>query len=336
MVLLLAVVALTGTGWPSKKEATQRPGSGSVSQVQKLNKTTITPSSRSLVLRATHILLIRIVSSQVGPWITDQVGNPKRNAQLTIRLEEILKGTVQQSPGSEIRINIEQSRRAGTRYYVVSGVWSYQPIEPGSRLITFSSATGNRVSDLLVEPSCIRILRADEYLRDVRLAMKAEAEQLPLPILLKLAEPSVTSLNYVFAEYVTSKFDTSLLKDVDQFGVLMRFLEDPALPIVARSTLLTNIVSRVIAADPAPMPYVQALTVTMFHLVALPDALPLRDNIFEVYLPGLLGLSSGGVTKKKAVDVFRGIPEERQKAEGVLQKYRGEAAADALMRWLRE
>ena len=331
-LVLLLVATLVGASWPAKQAANRRLIAGSVSQQKNIRAI---PSSRSLVLRATHILLIQIVSSQASAWMTDQAASPKRTVRLTVRLEEILKGAVQQPPGSEMSIQVDQIGRPGKRYYAVPGVWSDEPIDPGTRLVAFSSSPSDQAGVLLVEPSCIKVLLADKYLLDVKLAMQAETDKLTLPGLLKLAQPSAGSLDYVFAEYVVAKFDDSLLQDIDAFRLLMKFIENPTLSTVARSTLLTSVYHKLIAFDPAPMPYVQALTVTMFHLVALPQASALHDNILQVYLPNLLGLSGGGPPRKKAGDVFRGIPEERQKAERALQAYRGKVPADALMRWLR-
>jgi hypothetical protein len=74
----------------------------------------------------------------------------------------------------------------------------------------------------------------------------------------------------------------------------------------------------------------------MFHLIGLPQASALRSNIILVYLPNLLGFARGGAAGRKAEDVFRGIPEERQKAERALEGLRGQPAALTLLRWLRE
>lgn len=293
------------------------------------------PNSPSLVLRSTHILLIRIESSQPEQWAPEPNGNLKRTVDLIIRLEEILKGTVREPTGGQVHIIVEQFGRPGTRYYAVPGVWSDHPIEPGTRLVAFCHGASDGAAELLREPSCQQLLPPEKSLADVRLALQAEAKDLTVPDALRLAEASAASLDYIFAEYVAAKLADSLLGDAGVFESLMRFIENPSLSIIARSALLTFVYSKVTAQDPAPKPYGQKLVVMMFHLIALPQASALHNNIISVYLPNLLGLS-GGATRKKAEDLFQEIPGERQKLERILQEYRGEASTDALVKWLRE
>lgn len=334
-LLLFLVVSLAGTGCHGQQRTDARRNANSVSSRKRATMIKVIPNSPSLVLRSTHILLIQIESSQPGQWVTDPNGNLKRTVDLTIRLEEILKGDVREPPGGQVRITVEQFGRPGTRYYAVPGVWSDQPIEPGAKLVAFCHGASNSAAELLCEPSCQQLLPPEKSLADVRLALQAEAKDLTVPDALKLAEPSAASLDYIFAEYVAAKLADSLLGDVGIFEALMKFIENPSLSGPTRSALLTFVYSKVTAQDPAPKPYGQKLAVMMFHLIALPQASALHNNIISVFLPNLLGLR-GGATRKKAEALFQEIPVERQKAERILREYRGEASTNALMKWLRE
>jgi hypothetical protein len=295
---------------------------------------TVVPDSRSVILRSTHILLIRIESSEASQWQPDPSGNLVRHVRLAVRLEQILKGEVAQKEGSQLRLDVQQFGRPGTRYYALPGVWSDRPIQPAARLVAFSSSKSADAANLLVEPSCKEIIPAESSLVDARIALDTERNNLSLSDSLKLAEPSAGSLSHVFPDYVAAKYQGSLLGNISEFSSLMRFIENPKLSSVARTTLLDFAVSEIgDVRSPSP-PIVLRLVVTLFNLITMPEAAALHDNIVDVYLPDVLGWNRGD-GKLSASQVFQGAPSERARAEAIINGYHGNAATETLKDWLK-
>src|SRR5512140_1242124 len=114
--------------------------------------TTQGPQPTSIVIRASHILLIRIEESQAGEWSTQPDGFRRRTVRLSITLVEILKGAVDAQPGDTLALTITQRASVSPRRPVAPGVWSNQPIDPGTELLTFSHSPNNRaVTSLLAD-----------------------------------------------------------------------------------------------------------------------------------------------------------------------------------------
>ena len=301
---------------------------------KKVKMPTVVPDSRSVILRSTHILLIRIDSSDAGQWEQDPSGNLVRQVRLGVHLEQILKGEVEQKEGTSLRIEVKQFGRPGTRYYAVAGVWSDQPIQTLTRLVSFSSTTSKDAAGSLVEPSCKLILPAKSALADVRVALKAEKNKLSLSDTLKLAEPSAGILGYLLPEYLAAKYEGSLASNVEEFSSLMRFIEYSQLAVVARTALLDSAVADVgEARSPSPQ-ILLSLVATLFHLLAMSEAAGIHDNIVEVYLPEALRLDRGA-GRFSASQVFQLAPSERAKAEAVLNGYHGTARTEGLKEWLK-
>jgi hypothetical protein len=305
-----------------------------VSDERKVKMATVVPDSRSVILRATHILLIRIESSEAGPWQPDPSGNLIRHVRLAIRLEQILKGKVAQKEGSQLRLDVQQLGRTGTRYYALSGAWTDQPIQAATRLVTFSSSQSEEASNLLVEPSCKQIIPAESSLVDARIALDTERNNLSLSDSLKLAEPSAGSLSNLFPEYLAAKYQGSLLGNISEFSSVMRFIENPKLSPLARTTLLDYAATEFgDARSPSP-PIVLKFVVTLFNLIAMPEAAPLHDNIVGVYLPDVLRLNQVD-GKFSASQVFYGAASERARAEAIINGYHGSTPTDTLKIWLK-
>lgn len=314
------------------------PGSATEPQAvangRKVNMVTVQPDSRSVILRSTHILLIRILTSEAGPWSNDANGNLVRQTRMTVRLEQILKGELDQPAGSPVRIEVRQFGRPGTRVYAVPGVWSDQPTAQGTQLVTFASSPSRNATSVLVEPDCKTVVPAESALADVRVALDAERDGLSLGDSLRLAEPSAPSLQNLFGEYLTAKYAGTLLGNAAEFSALLRFVENPDLSPVARTTLLDFATSEIGEAR-APSPQaLRALVNTLFHLVAMPEAQALHDNVIGVYLPAVLRWNGSHYSVGTA-EVFP-APADRARAEATLNNYHGAASTEALKAWLRK
>ncbi|HWN44017.1 MAG TPA: hypothetical protein VNW71_17470, partial [Thermoanaerobaculia bacterium] len=108
--------------------------------------TRILPDSSSIVLRATHILVIRIESSQAGEWSPSPDGWLRREALLTVLLEERLKGSTREDVGTSLPLRVTQYSNPSLWTTRAPGVWSEAPVEPGARLVAFSHSDGDQMA----------------------------------------------------------------------------------------------------------------------------------------------------------------------------------------------
>src|SRR5437868_463084 len=96
--------------------AESRTGSSAMETLQP-ESIPVVPESPSLILRSTHILLVRIVTADVRPWASRSDGMPQRTADVLLELEEVLKGDVDGHAGDLFRLDITQTGRPGTRIF---------------------------------------------------------------------------------------------------------------------------------------------------------------------------------------------------------------------------
>jgi hypothetical protein len=289
--------------------------------------------SPSIVMRSTHILLFRVEASQLGAWGPRPEGGTQRDVQLTIKLEELLKGKTKETTDSVVKLQVKQYGTGTSRVAAMPGVWSNHELAPKAQYVAFCNSRENNTAALLQDPSCERLQPAGEALADVRLALQSEAENMPIKGLFALAKPMAAKLHYTFAEYAWQRFDASNWKQPENFEQLMEFLEFPALSDVTRSTLLDLVYSRV-SNEPDSGHRVPRLAITMFRLLRTPEASKQHDNIIKPFLPNLLGLS-GGATKRTPDEIFVDFPGERPKALQSIREYQGAVPVADLVAWLR-
>ncbi len=293
------------------------------------------PEHPSIVLRATHILRIRIDDLQAGEWLSPPEGWPWRSAQLAITLIETLKGAADRRSGEQFRLRVTQRSSGSPRRPVAPGVWSNQPVEPGTELLAFChNNVSKAVENLLAEGSCEQIMPAEGNLADVRLALRAEAEGLSPAALADLALPQASSLGYLFADYLWAKMAGPALADLKVFESLVRLIETPELSLIARWALLKAAYSTTAHSAAATPEHVHRLALAFFRLLDVSKDPSVTDNIVQTFLPNLLGVQ-GGLTDRDADDVFRDLPEERAKVEAILRRYQGAASTQDLLAWLR-
>jgi hypothetical protein len=292
------------------------------------------PGRSSIVLRATHILRLRIQSAQAGAWTTTPDGLLQRWAQITMALVEVLKGVVDKHPGEQLQIRVPQRSSGSPRRPSAPGVWSAQPLEPGYELLAFCySATSRAAADLLAEGPCEQILPAEGNLDDVQLALRAEAEKLSPAAILDLAVRQASLLGYVFTEYLLAKLTEPALRELRTFEALMGLLETPELTLIARWSLLKEVYAAIIHSPQLSPEHVHRLTISFFRLLEVSPEASVRDNIVQVFLPNLLGIQ-GGLSKRYPDDVFAGAAPERGRVEAILRRYQGSASTQALLTWL--
>ena len=117
----------------------------------------IDPSSASEVVRASAILLIRLLQVHPGAWADEGPNSGVRQVELRIVIEQRLKGAVRQKPGEEFSLRVQQRRARATmdgwKYRDTIDVMTYGDAIDRADVtilaIPFSSATAT-----LIEHSC--------------------------------------------------------------------------------------------------------------------------------------------------------------------------------------
>jgi hypothetical protein len=288
----------------------------------------------SLLLRSTHILLIRIESAAVGPWVPAEDGPTRRTLELHLIIEEVLKGILNDRTDKPVAVKAIQARRLGTRYYALPGVWSEHDVGAGTRLVAFSISSGNTGAEVLSERRLQMLLAPEQSLADVLLFREVESKHLPLVETVGQANGHAGKLGFLFADYIGDRVEQSATLGAPELDAIRIHLELPALAPEARSTLIGSVSSLLTASDPVSAAVLERWVTALFHQIAIPGSAD-ADNIIQVYLPNFVGIT-GGVKRKSAKAVFDEYPAERQHAEEILRNYRGPAPVAKLLDWLQE
>jgi hypothetical protein len=291
--------------------------------------------SPSIVLRDTHILLIRIQSADSTEWANTLNGGQSRTVNFTASLLEVLKGAVREEPGQDIRVRIAQERIQTPLLLPPTGGWSDRTLNPGDQFVVFSISSSSSVAELLQVPACKQVLPASISLEDVHIAAKAEEDGLALYGILGVARPVAASLHHIFAEYLAARLPELSIETSANFGALMEFLELPSLAAPVRTSLLDSVDRYISSSDKTAEWHFDRLAITMFRLLGSSSEALFRDNLVSVDLPNLLGLT-GGDTVRTANQVFHDHPQDRLATERTLRNYHGDSSTAALLAWLRK
>ncbi|APR87763.1 hypothetical protein A7982_13112 [Minicystis rosea] len=289
------------------------------------------PRSRSLILRATRILVATITSTKPGPWSPLPPNAEERRVTISLKLDEVVKGPVTQHPGDVVDVDVRQEK-TDVPWGPLPGVWSNHPIDPSTRVIAFGKIDSKDAAVTFGDNGCEALLAPEEALADVHIAAKAEAGHLDLAHLLALARPAAGTLGAPFADYLWARHEAEALSSPAAFDSIASFMEEPALGHVPRTTLVMNVSTAIDMAEPPVPKQANRFAVTLFRLVALPEAARLHDNLVSTYLPNLLGL--GSADARRPEDVFHDLPADRAKARTALQQYRGPQSTAALLSWI--
>lgn len=290
--------------------------------------TTVDPTSRSLIVRATRILVIQIAAADAKPWTRKQAAQ-ERSVALTLKVEEILKGAVRQKPGDQVKVDVVQVRRDIDWGGPPPGAWSSASVEPGTRLVAFGRSDSDDAAASLGDPGCIQLVPAAEALAEVHLAAQAEAAPLDLHGLVAAARSIAPSLGTLFADYLWVRHRADIVASFAAFDEVAGLLEDPKLGKDARTTLVMTLTMGVDTAGPK---HLHRLAVALFRLLGLPEAARLHDNLVGTYLPNALALQTPH--PRRAEDVFHDYPGEQARARAALHAYKGSAPVAPLLAWI--
>lgn len=291
----------------------------------------VMPGSRSHLLRATHILVVRIEKAKAGEWARGPSG-VTRTVEVEAKLEEVYKGSVAEPVGSVIAVSLAQHGTGSSRVAAVPGAWSNHDIDAGARFVVLAVTGSEAAATILRDPACQAAIPAAEALPDVQLAAQTEDQALDVAGAVALARQVAPQLGFLFADYLWARYGGGALADEKNFDPIADLLEQPSLSALARGTLVPMLVAAVTSPEPPPAKQVSRLAVAFFHLLSMPEAQALHDNLVGTYLPALLDV--GEPHARRPADVFHDYPGELARARAAVQGYKGSQPAAPLLAWL--
>lgn len=289
----------------------------------------VEPGSRSLILRATHIVSVRVEAVQSSPWTPrDDGGGEERTLSLTLRLEHVFKGQVDQRAGDVVRIDTRQ-RRLGFNWRPMPGVWSNVTPQPGTQLVGFSIALSHDARLLLTDPAAVELLPAESALADVALIARGAPQS--LADTLAAARREAPLLGNLFADYLWATHREAAMQDFAVFDAILRAIEWPELNTVARLTLLMSIPDTVLGAEPPATRHIDRLAASMVRILQLPEAQALHDNILGTFLPNLVDASEPA--SRPPASVLARYPDEFAALRRLAAAHAQDEPAAALVAW---
>ena len=284
------------------------------------------PKSTSPVLKAAQIVAIRVDRVEAQDW----GAHPTREALLHLTVTEVWKG---ETPPGPVVITVTQNRPIIGGFTIPEpGCWQDGTIAAGQEWIVFSRLASTVSADALA--ACTQ-LAPPETAVDIRIADHIETHGLALPAIVKLVTPGADRIHVTLAHYLRARFGDLRLEDKDNLDAMLNLVATPSLTTPVRVTLVDAIESYLSSSPAVTAWHIHRLAVAMFALLAVPQALDLREDLIETDLPNLLGLT-GGAKKQTAREVFSQWPEERPLAVHALESYAGPADPKPLLAWIKE
>ena len=301
------------------------------------------PDSRSLIRRATHIVLLRVEAVDAGAWEEPGGGVRRQSLTMEVELQARLKGDldVNGQPISRddqilaaargrAALTVVRHERTVLRVFAVPGVWS--PFEPkvGDEYLLFAECAGVlELREVIAEPHTIGVYEAADAISDVSLAIDGERDERTLPELLAIARPRAANLGELLAFYLAERVTQELMfADDDGLELALALGEEPELEPVPRTILVEEILARARAPE-APLHIVIQVARWAFALLVAGHP-ALRDGLLADDLPGLLRLPDSPVS---ADQVFAGEPGERRAAQQAVDQYQGAIDVAPLRAW---
>jgi hypothetical protein len=298
-------------------------------QIRRPRMIPVNRESRSIVLRAPVIVLVRVESVETSEP-APVPGRPllERKLELKIRVLEIIKGELDDQPGSTLPLNVSQFEPGIGRQSALPGVWTGQSPALGTDYLAFSKIPSRSAAIVAGDEGCERILAAADALPDLRVAVAAENSGRPAAGVLEVAIAAAPQIGHLLAEYLSVKTMDRELPDPQTFTLLMDLIEKPALHETPRITLLQDAYAKVVDSDRPPTLIVNRFVVGLVRVLAIPEAAEWRTRIKEDYLPAVIRLDDKEHLRTAAA-VFSSYPSDRHLAERVL------SSSARLSNWLK-
>jgi hypothetical protein len=288
------------------------------------------PESNAVILRATHIAHVTVEDIQFSGWTNVSGRIKQRGVRANVKLVEMYKGVVEQTPGAIVALRIVQSAPAINRWFAVPGAWSRHEIAAGAEFLIFSISGSNDAVEVLAEPSCFSVEPAPASLPDIRLALRSGTPAISLGMLVERCASESALWGHLFSQYLDARLPEVFYDRYQDFETFLSALEAPAISPVATRMLLPAAYAKLMLYDPAPPEFIGRLLLTTLRVLPGPHGSVLKDSVLGTYLPNLLGVR-GGLERKEPSELFRASPVDRQRIEGFLTAFN----AQPLLEWIR-
>ena len=325
--LFTAAAALMGGG-PLLAQIAAGPRKAAAKKpAKKVSMKTIS-GSPSLLLRATHLLSVRVDAAKSTEWTKNPTFGVQRSTRLVLELTRVWKGNVRQAPGSRVSLEVTEHATGMGRDTKMPGVWSEQPMTPGTEFVAFIEGSGDDAAELLNDPSCKQLLPPAAVLADVQLAWECASEGVDTAETIIRARKAASRLQNLFPVYLWSGFGPQILENQRNFELAVALLVAPDWTPLGHAAMASATYSVAGGAPGLSSSNIHLLLRGFFRLLGESVSAEVQQVTASSYLPALIGLRGG--VPRSATEVFAGADSERQVAEKAVERLN----VDELRRWL--
>ena len=184
--------------------------------------------SPSEILRCDTILLFRLDKVAFAEWASKPGSELlKRDVAMTVTIEEVLKGAVQQQQHKPFSMTVVQRGTGSFRVMDYYGLWSHVDPAPGSRFLAFCAGASSDAAALLSGDACEQLADPAHALQDTKAALELEGKgATPDRILAEACARAGERRNY-FARYVWARVETEALRRLETFDKVLGMVSDP-------------------------------------------------------------------------------------------------------------
>jgi len=305
------------------------------------------PDSNSAIAKATHIVQVRLREFQASEWVEppdfELEGTPEpeegaivlpvdhRDVEARVAPQRLWKGDEDEQSMHDRVIRFRQYRYRNIIRFKLPGVWSSVELTPGLDYFLLLQAAS---AAYLEEPHCFFAGEYAEVHRDIEMADRSGCPAISLRALLQECAELVPTAGRLFLEYAASRIPETFFAHPADFDFVFRLIESPDASARLRWMWLREIFGWLTMMDPAPPVFI-ARTVLGCMRLAQRNESDLNAAMLGVYLPNLLGLTSG-LVRKSAAETFIAFPATRTSAIELLEANPQWPGRQLLLDWLRQ
>lgn len=246
----------------------------------------VDPHSRSEIVRAHAIFVLRIDEARIGAW-SGEVGAEARDVDLRVEVRELAKGALAQAIGAPFALHVRQRGASSGIVMEDYGVWGSASLEVGSELLAFCPGASPDAVALLDDGPCEQLLEPPgAALLDVRAAMALERARAAAVVAAALREAATRGA--IFARYAWARALTAGVEAPALFEQVIQLVVGAETSFDARRGYVTSVYQSLLARVPPPVGPTRRFADALLAMLEVPAAAPLRANTERVYLPNLV------------------------------------------------
>jgi hypothetical protein len=290
--------------------------------------------STSEILRATHIVLVRLAQVTFGPQQPGGDFLVEQGVRAGLRIERVLKGTLAAQPGQVVTLAFSVFKNEGARFTALPGIWSRHALAKDAQFVLFSTVASSDPVAVLSEPRSFLCETADRALPDLDRASQDPAPELSLAKLVTRSAENRAAFGSLYARYVAWRLRETVTPETrSDFDSILQVAEDPATSDIFRRIVLTEAYDLLMLLDPAPNAFLARLIWGSVRVLATERGEALREVVIGTLLPNLLGLE-GGLSRKQAAEVFAKAGDWRLEVQEVLRTRAELQGREQILEWL--